>query len=259
MRIRIALHALSVVLLGCAVGACGGGSATGGNSGTGSNLPPVTTPAVPTPTIAAGTWVVIGSSTAAGAGAASGKGWVDLLQTNMTPHGAQIANIAVGGSVTYHGLSAKSVPVSGRPQPNPAANVDEALSRKPVLLIVSYPTNDTALGYSVDETVNNILAIRRDALAAGVAVVVTSSQPRYLPSGQLQQLKAIDERLTSNVGSCFVDVGTALSANDGRLASQFDAGDGVHPNEAGHRAIAARMQQVLESGACVRLTSATSS
>ena len=88
--------------------------------------------------------------------------------------------------------------------------------------------------------------------AAGVPVVVTSTQPRNLTSAQLAQLQTIDQRLSAGVGACFVQVNAALAGTDGKLAAQYDAGDGVHPNDAGHRVIATKVQQLLDGGACVR-------
>jgi acyl-CoA thioesterase-1 len=149
------------LLMACMVAACGGGDSLKKASPA-----PADPVVVPVPTIQAGTWVVMGSSTAAGAGAATDKGWVAVLQGELAASGARIANIARGGTVTYEGLSTATPAVSGRPFPDPSANVDQALSRKPVLLIVSYPTNDTALGYRTDETVNNILSIRSHSRTA---------------------------------------------------------------------------------------------
>ena len=51
------------------------------------------------------TWVVIGSSSAAGAGASPGKSWASLIQASVQGQLVQIANIARGGTVTYQGLS----------------------------------------------------------------------------------------------------------------------------------------------------------
>jgi lysophospholipase L1-like esterase len=151
-------------------------------------------------------------------------------------------------------VSASAAPVAGRPQPDPTANIDQALARKPVLLIVSYPTNDTALGYSADETVNNLLAIRAQALAAGVPVLLLSTQPRNLNEAQLAQLRTIDTRLAASVGACFVELRAALAGADGRLAAGFDSGDGVHPNEAGHGVIATRIREYVDSSKCIRIT-----
>lgn len=238
--------AMSIALL---LTACGG-------SGAPDKATPVLVsppPSVSVPTVGSGTWVVMGSSTAAGAGASSGKGWVSLMQVAYATRGVQVANIAQGGTVTYEGLSASSAPVGARPAPNPSLNIDQALARKPVLLIVSYPTNDTARGYSVDETVNNLLAIRSQALAAGVPVLVTSTQPRNLTDTQLATLRAIDTRLAASVGPCFVEVRQILADAGGRLATTFDSGDNVHPNDAGHERIYAGIQTAIDSGRCIKL------
>lgn len=237
---------LALALVGL-LAACGGGSDA--------NPPALAAPALPAtvPVVGAGTWVVMGSSTAAGAGAPAGKGWAALMGAAYAVRGAQVANIAQGGTVSYQGLSASAVPVAGRPAPNPALNIDQALSRKPVLLIVSYPTNDTAFGYSVDETVNNLLAIRSQALGAGVPVVVISTQPRNLSDAQLAQLRAIDTRLAASVGACFVEVRAALAGDDGRLAPRYDSGERVHPNEAGHQLIAEQIDKTIAARKCVSL------
>lgn len=200
-----------------------------------------------------GIWVVMGSSTAAGTGAPRGKGWAALLGSAYAPSGAEVVNIAKRGAVTYRGLSTNAIRVTRRPTPDRGANIDAALARKPVLLILSYPTNDTAFGYSADETVNNLLAIRAQAQAAGVAVVVISTQPRDLNDDRLTQLRAIDDRLSASIGACFVAVRQALEGADGRLAPKYDAGDGVHLTKAGHALIAGRLTELIQSERCVRV------
>jgi len=209
--------------------------------------------AMPAATVKPGTWVVLGSSTAAGAGAPRNKGWVALVAAAFAPQGAQLVNLAKSGSVTYQGLSSNGLRVGRRPRPDPKKNIDAALGHSPVMLILSYPTNDTALRYGVDETVNNLLAIRAQALAAGAAVIVTSTQPRKLSDGALADLRAIDDRLLASIGPCFVGVRDALADADGRLAPMYDAGDGVHPGRAGHAIIARHVIELIRSSRCVRL------
>jgi lysophospholipase L1-like esterase len=244
------LKGVVLVVLAGVLSACGGGTDAASRS-VPAPAPVATGPAQ----VASGTWVVMGSSTAAGAGASQGKGWASLLEAAYSAHGVRIANIANGGTVTYEGLGTNTTPVAGRPAPDPALNIDQALSRKPVLLIVSYPTNDTALGYSVDETVRNLLAIRAQALAAKVPVVLTSTQPRNLTDAQLAQMRTIDERVAASVGECFVDVRQVLAGINGLLAPNYDSGDGVHPNEAGHQVITAQVEKMIAARKCVSVAS----
>ena len=73
---------------------------------------------------------VMGSSTAAGAGASAGNGWVNRVRKAATaacPY-VTVSNLAVSGSNTWQGL----------------ANLDAALALKPVLVLVQYPSNDAA-------------------------------------------------------------------------------------------------------------------
>jgi acyl-CoA thioesterase I len=178
--------------------------------------------------------------------------WVDRVKSSYAPRGVGLINIAQGATTTYSGLPVSSAPVAGRPGPHPNGNVDAAMAFSPRLVLVSYPTNDTAFGYSVDETVRNLLAIRAHAQERGAAVVVLSTQPSSMPASRRALLPQIDERVKAEVGPCFVPVREALAAPDGSLARAYDSGDGVHPNEAGHVVIHTRVASVIDSGACVR-------
>jgi lysophospholipase L1-like esterase len=193
----------------------------------------------------------MGSSTAAGNGAPPGKGWVAVLGQTLSDRGIQVINIAKASTVTYNGLSSSTAPTPNRPAPDPAINIDQALSRRPVALLLAYPTNDTGSGYGLDETVNNLMAIRATALASSVPVMVLSTQPRNLPDAQRAMLKDINVKLASEVGPCFVNVYDSLAGPDGRLLPSYDSGDGTHPNEAGHRVIATVVQTAIENAKCL--------
>lgn len=205
------------------------------------------------PKVAPGLWIVMGSSTALGVGAPVGRGWVSLLQAQMHEHGVSLINLAKSGSTSYAGVGAKLPPlVIGRPLSDPEINVDTALTLQPSLLIVSYPSNDTANGYAVEETVGNILAIRRQAQQRRIPVMVLSSQPRRLPAEQRARLNRIDEQLREAFGPCFVDVYGVLAAPDGAYQPQVDSGDGIHPNFSGHTRIYDQVRRVLDEQRCVR-------
>jgi len=205
------------------------------------------------PLVAPGNWVVIGSSTASGAGAKR-LAWVDGVKATYANRAVTVFNIAKGGTTTYAGLPTSSPPVVNRPAPDPTANVTAALARSPKLLLVAYPSNDTTYGYSVDETVRNLLAIRAAALSGGASVIILSTQPLTLPPAQLALLPQIDARVSAVVAPCFVAVREALAAPDGTLDPRYDSGDGVHPNDAGHAVIESKVESVINSGDCVRVS-----
>ena len=245
--------ALAVALATALLPGCGGG-------GSAAPLPSVAEPAgaggvasaSPARPVAPGTWVVLGSSTAAGAGATPSRGWATRLAEDHIALRVTLVNLARGGITTYAARASFSEPVPARPAPDPSINIDAALALRPALLILSFPTNDSALGYEADETVRNLLALRRAALAAGVSVVVLSTQPRDLSAARRAALPLIDTTLSAAVGECFVAVRSAMSDTDGRLAPEFDSGDGVHPNDAGHALILERVEATLQSGRCVQ-------
>lgn len=222
--------------------ACGGGGSSSGAVPSGTRVVP-------------GTWTVIGSSTPAGVGATSGHGWVDLLRSAYAGRGASVVNLAVGGSMSYQGVPTATPPTPGRPAPDPSHNIDAALARTPSLVVVSYPSNDTAAGYSADETVGNMLAMRSAAAASSVPMMVTSTQPsRAAPTPQqAATLADIDRRLAAEFGGCFVGVRAVLATPANTLDPRYDSGDGQHLNDAGHAVVFEQVRAALENGQCVHV------
>lgn len=233
----------AVLLLAAWLSACGGG---GGTTAT----PPAQALAV----VAPGTWVVLGSSSAQGIGASPGRAWTSLLATTQIGNQVTVLNLAKAGASTYAGLPTSSLAPPERPAADTAHNIDRALQLQPRLLLLSFPTNDTAMGFGADETVKNLQTLRQTAAAAGAATLVLGTQPRDgFDAGQNNTLQAIDQALGQQLGACFVPLRAALSDPQGRIATAYAAGDGIHLNDAGHAQVAQRVQAVLDSGRCVRL------
>lgn len=204
------------------------------------------------PRVSPGVWVVMGSSSAVGVGGGMGRGWVSLLQARMHDHGVSLLNLAKSGATSYAGLSVNQSPVAAnRPPPETGINIDTALSLQPKLLLISYPSNDTAQGYSAQETLGNVVSISQQAARRRVPVIVLSSQPRKLPADQLARISELNALLSSTFGPCFVDVYTVLSGPNGQYTAEVDAGDGIHPNLLGHEHIYAQVQQLIHSRRCV--------
>lgn len=241
---RTLLRALCLTLcLPLALSACGGGG--------GDPAPPPPSVPVVTP----GTWVVMGSSSAAGQGATTGQSWATTLASAQAARGVTLRNIARGGTVTPMARPAASPAPADRPAPDPAVNVDTALSPVPALLLLSFPTNDTAAGYPADETVGHLRVIRDAAAAARVPVLVMGTQPRdAFTATQRATLAEIDRQLAASAGACFVPLFDALADAQGAIRAELAAGDGIHLNDAGHAVVRQRVQAVLDGGRCVRLS-----
>jgi lysophospholipase L1-like esterase len=208
------------------------------------------------PIVAPGSWVVMGSSSAAGVGASPGQGWAARLGNAMSARQVTLHSLARAGALTYQAMPAGSPPVAQRPAPDPAINTDRALGFTPRLVILAFPTNDTVAGYDVDETVGNLLAMRRVLQSSAAAVMVLSTLPRDgLDASQRATLVEADRHLAAALGPCFVDVRAGLDDGQGRIVTTYAAGDGVHLNDAGHAVVYQRVRDALDGGRCVRLAS----
>jgi len=234
------------VLLALSAG-CGGGSGAADSTGGG-----------PTPLVAPGTWVVLGSSTAAGVGAPSGQGWAARLAAQVQPAGVTVVNLARGGLQTSQALAAGEPAPDGQPPPDPAVNVDAALAHTPALLILAFPSNDVAAGVPAAHTVANLRKMAAHAASGPgrhAATLVLGTQPRAgLTETQHAALAETDALAAVEFGPCFVPLREALSDPVGEPAATYAAGDGIHLDAAGHALIHDRVAEALASGRCVRLT-----
>ncbi|MFM1989845.1 MAG: hypothetical protein RJA99_2802 [Pseudomonadota bacterium] len=136
---------------------------------------------------------------------------------------------------------------------NGYGDVVNAFNYAPRAVIVAYPTNDIAYGFSVDQTVSALRSIRGYALARGVPVILLSTQPRAFTPSQLDQLEQIDAQVSAMAGDCFVAIRAALAGPNRLIAPAFSYGDGIHTNDAGHALIASRVTTLIDSGKCVRV------
>ncbi len=193
---------------------------------------------------------VLGSSTAAGVGASLGKGWVDRVRAaaaTRCPHVA-VSNLAVSGTTTWQGLPASAgPPPAGRPAPRADANLDAALSLKPALVLVQYPSNDAANYYPVAETLANHALLRDGIRAAGAADVILGPFPRsFTDPPQVALMVALRDALPAVAAPRSLALWADLAATDSSVLGAYASGDGVHLNDAGHALIA---EKVLASPA----------
>jgi lysophospholipase L1-like esterase len=116
-------------------------------------------------------------------------------------------------------------------------------------------TNDIALPSmlgekrpTADEVIDGLRALADRAARRGVQPVLGtitpfggSSMDSFLADGNEDLRRTVNDAVTAQADWPVVDFATALADPDdpGRLASAFDSGDGVHPGDAGARALAA--------------------
>lgn len=186
------------------------------------------------------TWVILGSSTAEGAGASViDSSWVSRLQTYLQKDPRfTIINLGKGGITSFHimpGLSANENLVF---QPDTTLNIDRALHFLPRGIIVNMPSNDAAHYIDAHTQMNNYRSLQRLAQAAGSDFWITTSQPRNF--GDPKQIK-IQEEIRDSIlhyfGNHAIDLFTPLADSVSWLLPHYGSGDGIHLNDTGHRLI----------------------
>ena len=181
--------------------------------------------------------VVIGSSTAAGAGPSnSANAWVnryrDYLQ-NINPNNV-VTNLAVGGTKTYNIMPDWFVPPSNRPSPNPANNITQAITLGADAIIVNMPSNDGGWGYSINEQMFNFITIANSADSAGVATWICTTQPRNFSNAQKAIQIGVRDSILSYFGPFAIDFWTGFADANNDIDSMWDSGDGIHMNDTAH-------------------------
>jgi hypothetical protein len=155
-----------------------------------------------------------------------------------------VINLAAGGYTTYHVLPTGQAPPPGRPAPDPARNITAAIALRPDAIVVNLPSNDVALGYTVEEQLRNYDTLR--AVADTIPLWIATPQPRNLGAAGRGLLMVMRDSTLARYAPRTIDFWTVLASPDGTIEPAFDSGDGIHLNSAGHRilferAVAARI------------------
>ncbi len=189
--------------------------------------------------------VVLGSSTADGAGATSVEfSWAGLYRTHLqelNPE-AVVINLAAAGYSTYKILPTGHVTPPDRPAPDPNRNITKALTYEPWAIIVNLPSNDVAYAYSIAEQMTNYETVNTLAVTDGVQIWFSTAQPRNFPTqAQRDELFAMTDATLTVFGDYAIDFWNGLADPAGMILPQYDAGDGIHLNDAGHALIYSRV------------------
>ncbi|HUC82137.1 MAG TPA: GDSL-type esterase/lipase family protein [Flavisolibacter sp.] len=176
--------------------------------------------------------VVLGSSTAAGVGASGYiNSWVGKYTSyilSLNPN-SSVVNLAEGGFRTT-----SVMPTGTNSGEDTTRNITKALSYNPNVIIVNLPSNDAAAGFTLSFTMSNLRTLRTVAQNAGVAFWITTSQPRNLGTLGQQLLTETRDSILAQFGSFVIDFWTLVANSDGSINSLYNAGDGIHVNDAAH-------------------------
>ncbi|MCC5450271.1 SGNH/GDSL hydrolase family protein [Rheinheimera sp. UJ51] len=191
-------------------------------------------------------WVVMGSSSAFGAGASSyANSWAGQLKDLAATYGAEVVNIARGGYTTYHALSSACSINNMRPQPDLAHNIDLAIELGADLVILSFPSNDAASNFPAEETAFNLLYMRTRLADKSIPLILLGAQPRNMSAAKQRLLIELDSLLKPRFSPCLVELYSHLVDNAGNLAAQYDSGDGVHFNDSGHAVVFSKLKALI--------------
>jgi lysophospholipase L1-like esterase len=197
--------------------------------------PPVATQAATSHPVAAGPQraVFIGDSYTAGAGAAAGRGWVQVLADEK---GWKVTNLGRGGTgyatrvespIAHEACGADVCPAYGE-------MISEAVKTNPDVVVVAGGRNDGAVLHpELTTAVTSFYKALRAAAPNARIIALSPVWAAESPQPDPEAFKAHVKGAAIAVRAEFVDLGEPLAGHP-ELITQ----DNVHPNTAGHAALA---------------------
>lgn len=168
--------------------------------------------------------VALGDSLTAGLGVAPEDAWPALVEARLRREGYphRVVNAGVSGDTTAGGLR----------------RVDWVLRNRPDVAVVALGANDGLRGLPTDAMRANLTAIVERLRAAGARVLVVGMEvPPNYGAAYARAFRGVFPEVARQTGSSLMPFLLDGVAADPRL----NQADGIHPNPAGHRAIAERV------------------
>jgi lysophospholipase L1-like esterase len=158
----------------------------------------------------------------------------------------KVTNLGRGGYTTYHILpTGTPIPGGVNISIDQTRNVTRALALDPFAILVNMPSNDAANNFPVADQLANFRRIVEAATSQGVRVWVATTQPRnFANPAQINIQRAVRDSILAIYDEYAVDFWTGMAADNGFIRPEFDSGDGVHVNDAGHRLLFERVSQL---------------
>ncbi len=189
--------------------------------------------------------VVLGSSTAEGAGASPrDSSWVNRYAASLANNTAyEVINLGRGGYTTFHILPTGTVSPGVSIGVDQERNITKALSYEPFAIIVNMPSNDANNNFTLEQQMNNFDLISQAATNAGAQIFIATTQPRnFTNPTQIQIQKQVKDAILTKYGDHALDFWTGIAQENGFINTAYDSGDGIHLNNAGHRILFERVR-----------------
>jgi len=177
--------------------------------------------------------LVVGDSLSAEYGLTRGSGWVALLEQRLAREKlrATVVNASISGDTTSGG-KARLRPLLEQ--------------RKPTLVIIELGGNDALRGLPLEETRLNLVAMTKDAKAAGARVLLVGMQvPPNYGRKYGNDFAAVYARVAKAEGVALVPFMLKGVADVANAESMFQA-DRIHPVAAAHPIMLDNIWAVLE-------------
>jgi acyl-CoA thioesterase-1 len=168
--------------------------------------------------------VALGDSLTAGLGVAAEEAWPALVDARLRREGYpyRVVNAGVSGDTTAGGLR----------------RVDWVLRSRPDVAVVALGANDGLRGLGTEAMEANLLAIVDRLRAGGARVLVVGMEvPPNYGAAYARAFRGVFVDVARRTGAALMPFLLDGVAADPRL----NQADGIHPNAAGHRAIAERI------------------
>lgn len=165
--------------------------------------------------------VALGDSLTAGLGVAPDEAWPALVEARLRREGYpyRVVNAGVSGDTTAGGRR----------------RVDWVLRSRPEVAVVALGANDGLRGLATSAMETNLVAIVERLRAGGVRVLVAGMEvPPNYGATYTRAFREVFPGVARRTGSALMPFLLDGVAADPRL----NQADGIHPNAAGHRAIA---------------------
>lgn len=199
--------------------------------------------------------VVLGSSTAAGAGASTpDSAWVNRYSRYIFQKNTRfpVINLDRGGYTTYHILPDGAATPPGFAV-DTARNITRALTYQPFAIIVNMPSNDAANMFTPAQQLANFDLIEAQAVAGGAQLWVCTTQPRNFGDPiQVKIQRDMADSIRARYGVRAIEFWEGFADSTGFILPELNSGDGIHLNNTGHRKLFERVKlEQIDTAGCV--------